>query len=126
VTSTSIQRAPSAGARSPAADAARPDASRRGTLRPATSGQPRTVVRAAVVPSATAVSSAPAVAGAFASSSAAPAGIDAELWSVLNADERAFFGRAQLTTAPTYARGGGASAPARAAVRRGLHVDVRA
>lgn len=106
--------------RSPTTDAPRPDASRRGAARPAPLDQPRTSV------ATTGASGTPAAPGAFARSSAAPAGTDPELWSALSADERVFFGRAQLTTAPTYARGGGASVPARAAVRRGLHVDVRA
>jgi hypothetical protein len=53
-----------------------------------------------------------------------PTGTDPALWRALSAEERAFFNRAAIGT-PTYARAG-SGAPASAAVRRGLHLDIRA
>jgi hypothetical protein len=53
-----------------------------------------------------------------------PTGTDPELWRVLSAEERAFFTRAAIGT-PTYARAAG-GAPMSDALRRGLHLDIRA
>jgi hypothetical protein len=53
-----------------------------------------------------------------------PAGTDPELWRVLSAEERAFFTRAPIG-APTYGRAE-TGVVASDALRRGLHLDIRA
>lgn len=59
----------------------------------------------------------------------APAGVDAELWSVLTADERAFFAKAGQSGPLTYGRAtvpGAAAAASAPVALRGGRLDVRA
>jgi hypothetical protein len=54
-----------------------------------------------------------------------PAGTDPELWSVLTADERAFFARAGAAGPLTYGRAAAPAAPKTPPMARGGRLDVR-